>query len=199
MESSPELLAPAAIAQVPLRIAQWISQKTRLEVDLGCGKGGFLADLATTESGISFVGVERQKSRVALCLKKIKNRHLENVEMVCAECEESVRELFPPESVDGFYVLCPDPWPKRRHHRRRLINVEFIELVRARLKPGGILRLLTDDKPYFDKMVEACHRALPLGFEICDWDQGRVFPKTDFQKTFESLGLSIQRIAIRKV
>ncbi|MEO6846965.1 MAG: tRNA (guanosine(46)-N7)-methyltransferase TrmB [Chthoniobacterales bacterium] len=178
----------------PLEV--WLQKKNPLEVDLGCGKGLFLTSLAQQFPDICFLGVEHQRERVAKCMKKIRRMEMQNAHALCAECEETVEKLFPPDSVDCFYVLCPDPWPKRRHHRRRMMNADFVESIRSRLKPAGILRMLTDDKPYFDVMDRLCDTS--PGFERCDWDQGREFPVTDFQKHFMDQGLPIYRAAIRR-
>jgi len=198
MEPSPELLKErdAVSGADTALLRECIERKAVLEVDLGCGKGRFLTGLAEQNPSMRFVGVERQADRVLKCRKKIRRMELQNAEVLCGECMEAVTELFPPESVDCFYVLFPDPWPKRRHHRRRLITAKFAETVRTRLKAGGILRLMTDDEPYFRVMRRVCEAA--PGFAVCDWDQGREFPVTDFQKLFSEQGLSFHRIAIRR-
>lgn len=178
------------------KLTDWLHRGVTLEVDLGCGKGLFLASLAEQEPHINFIGIEHQADRVARCNKKIARRALENAEAIYSDCETAVRELFPPESVDAFYVLFPDPWPKRRHHRRRLITSDFLALIRTRLKANGILRLRTDDEPYFRVMERLCTAA--PGYKICDWEQGREFPLTDFQKIFLIQGRPIYSVAIQK-
>ncbi|MEO6055014.1 MAG: tRNA (guanosine(46)-N7)-methyltransferase TrmB [Chthoniobacterales bacterium] len=178
-------------------LAEWMAEGAHLEVDLGCGKGLFLTDLAQQFPAIKFLGVERQRERVMKCRKKIHKLQLENTEAIRSDCEEALAEVFPNSSVDCFYILFPDPWPKKRHHRRRMVNTEFLAKIHTLLKTGGMLRLMTDDEHYFCAMHDLCEAA--PGFEFCDWDQGREFPTTDFQKLFLELGRPIHRVAMRKL
>ncbi len=184
-------------SEAEARLAEFIARVPpggRLEVDLGCAKGVFVSGMAQRHPETLFVGIESQVHRVASTGKKIQRLELANACVVRGECHLAVREWFAPASVDVFHVSFPDPWPKRRHHLRRLVNPAFLASVQKALKPGGSLRLMTDDLPYFqamNKAVAACG-----GFVEMPWDDGRAYPQTEFQMRFEAQGLPVYRLAL---
>lgn len=171
-----------------------VTRGLRLEVDLGCAKGVFVVGLAAAETGTAFIGIEAQAHRVRSTAKKIQRMGLENAFVVQGECFTAVKDWFEPASVDVFHVSFPDPWPKRRHHVRRLVNPAFLEVVFRALRPGGSLRLQTDDEPYFRAMEKAVE--VFSGYQPIVWDDGREYPQTEFQARFEAEGLPIYRLAL---
>lgn len=165
----------------------------RVELDLGCGKGGFLAEMATLYPDILFIGVERQTERVEKCRKKARRLGLENMLVFRGDILEMAKHM-PEGSVDVIHVLFPDPWPKRRHHSRRLFSRRFLDGALKLLKPGGRLRFMTDDAPYFEAaeiLADADSR-----FQRVE-DEERVLAKTDFQRIFESQGKRIHHFVLR--
>jgi tRNA (guanine-N7-)-methyltransferase len=184
-------------SEAEIQLEQYLAQfppGTRLEVDLGCAKGVFVAGMAQREPETVFVGIESQLHRVTSTGKKIRRHDLANACVVRGECFLAVREWFSPASVDVFHVSFPDPWPKRRHHLRRLVNPAFLAAVQRTLKPCGSLRLMTDDLPYFQAMNQAV--TVCGGFMEIPWDDGREYPQTEFQAHFESQGLPVYRLAL---
>lgn len=168
----------------------------KVEVDLGCAKGAFVAGMAALEPETVFIGIENQAHRVRSTGKKITRMELGNALVLQGECFTAVKEWFAPETVDVFHVSFPDPWPKRRHHIRRLVNSAFLEVIFRALKADGSLRLMTDDEPYFramEKAVATCGL-----YQETVWDDGREYPKTEFQGKFEAAGLPIYRLALGK-
>jgi tRNA (guanine-N7-)-methyltransferase len=168
-----------------------------LEVDLGCGDGSFLMDMAAHFPERDFLGVERLLGRVRKVCKKITRRGLENARVLRLESQYVAEWLLPEESVSRLHLLCPDPWPKLRHHRRRLVQVPFLGVVKRCLVPGGEFLFMTDHEEYFrwaeEKVTEFG------GFERLDWDENTFFyPKTDFQLQWESEGKSMWRLRCRK-
>ena len=108
--------------------AGWLSREAPpLEVDFGCHRGIFLLGMARLHPASNFLGVERQPGRVARCLAKIGRQALPNAYAVTGEGAASLREHFPAACVDILHVSFPDPWPKRRHAHRRLVDGEFLE------------------------------------------------------------------------
>jgi tRNA (guanine-N7-)-methyltransferase len=168
----------------------------KTEVDLGCAKGVFIAGLAAVEKGTAFIGIEAQEHRVRSTAKKIQRLDLENALVVQGECFTAVKDWFAPGTIDVFHVSFPDPWPKRRHHARRLVNPAFLEVAFRALKPGGSLRLQTDDQPYFRAMEKAA--GIFGAYHPVTWDDGREYPKTEFQGRFEAAGMPIYRLALIK-
>ncbi|MEK6232402.1 MAG: tRNA (guanosine(46)-N7)-methyltransferase TrmB [Luteolibacter sp.] len=168
-----------------------------LEMDLGCGDGSFLIDLAKHHPERDFIGVERLLGRCKKVAKKIKRNGLENARILRLDSKYVVEWLLPLESVSRIHLLCPDPWPKFKHNRRRLVQQGFLEAVKAALVPGGEFLFMTDHDEYFAWGVERI-KASQL-FEILAWgDDDFHYPKTDFQIQWEAEGKSMNRIRCRK-
>ncbi len=164
-----------------------------LEIDIGCHKGTFLAAMAQLYPERNFLGIELQSSRVERTRKKIERMGLANARVVQGEGLAAMRSL-PPGCADFIHVLFPDPWPKRRHHIRRLVQAEFLVACARALKPGGILRLVTDDENYAISMREVAAGAKDFRQIKSD---GREYPPTEFQKKF--VGLPIYHLPLAKV
>lgn len=168
-----------------------------LEVDLGCGDGRFLLEMAARYPDRDFLGVERLLGRVRKVCKQIGKRSLRNARILRLESRYTAEWLLPRESVSRLHLLCPDPWPKMRHHRRRLIQEEFLQAVWDLLEPGGEFLFKTDHPGYFDWAEE---KVAAFGkFERLDWPEDAFFyPKTDFQLLWESEGKSLQGLRLKK-
>jgi tRNA (guanine-N7-)-methyltransferase len=168
-----------------------------LEVDLGCGDGSFLLEMARHHPGRDFLGVERLLGRVRKVCKKITKLHLENAKVLRLESRYVTEWLLPEATVSRLHLLCPDPWPKLRHHRRRLLQVDFLAAVARVLLPGGEFLFMTDHEEYFrwaEEKLEAFG-----GFERLEWDEDSFFhPKTDFQELWEGEGKAMWRLRCRK-
>ncbi len=168
-----------------------------LEVDLGCGDGSFLMEMARVYPERDFIGVERLLGRVRKVCKKIRRRGLENAQVLRLDSRYLVEWLLPEASVSRLHLLCPDPWPKLRHHRRRLVQLEFLTAVRRALVPGGEFLFMTDHEEYFQWAVERVREF--GGFELLEWEEETFFyPKTDFQVQWESEGKSMWRLRGKK-
>jgi tRNA (guanine-N7-)-methyltransferase len=168
-----------------------------LEIDLGCGDGRFLLEMAAHHPERDFLGVERLLGRVRKVCKKIGKLGLENVRVLRLESRYTAEWLLPPESVARLHLLCPDPWPKLKHHRRRLVQQEFLQAVWDLLEPGGEFLFKTDHPEYFRWVGDQVARFAK--FERLDWpDDAFFYPKTDFQLLWESQGKSLQGLRLRK-
>ncbi len=168
-----------------------------LEMDLGCGDGSFLINLAKHHPERDFIGVERLLGRCKKVSKKILRNGLENARILRLDSKYVVEWLLPEASVSRIHLLCPDPWPKGRHHRRRLMQVPFLTAVKAALEPGGEFLFMTDHEEYFEY---ACEKVHDSGlFKILPWEEDSFFyPKTDFQIQWEAEGKSMHRIRCLK-
>jgi len=138
----------------PLPLERYFDPAASLEVDLGCGKGRFLTERARTCPGVSFLGVDRKLSRIRKTDRKVVRAQLRNVRLLRVEAAYLVEHLLPQRSVRACYVLFPDPWPKRRHHRRRLITPRFVRALHGALEPAGCVHLATDHLDYFERIAE---------------------------------------------
>jgi len=116
-------------------------------VEIGFGRGEFLQDLAVREPDVAFLGVDYSHKRVLKLARRLAVTSVSNVRIVEARAEELVAE-FPPECVRTFWINFPDPWPKARHHRRRLLQPALVAELARRLVPEGLLEVATDHEEY---------------------------------------------------
>ena len=186
-------LIPALDARLP-HVAELFGRDAPLQVDLGCGDGSFLRSLAGEHRDINFLGVERLLRRVRSSDRKA--AELSNVRIIRAETSFLVQHLFPAGSVDAFYLLFPDPWPKRRHHRRRLFTGEFLNRIRRALTTGGSLFIATDHQDYFAVIWRL---ALSATSEWQVSTEAWSLPNTTFERKFIAAGLPIHRLRLRKI
>lgn len=168
-----------------------------LEVDLGCGDGSFLVAMAKHFPERKFLGVERLLGRARKVGRKLTRNGLGNGQILRLESRYTVEWLLPEAGVWRLHVLCPDPWPKVRHHRRRLLQPVFLAAVQRVLQPGGELLFMTDHEEYFEWAQEKA--ACCGGFERLPWTADTFFyPKTDFQEQWENEGRVMFRLRLRK-
>lgn len=139
---------------LPLDWVRLFEKEGPVEIEVGCGKGRFLLERAARHPDRLFIGLEYARAYLETIAKRCSKRGLENVRVSKCEAAEFFRECIPPASLDAFHLLYPDPWPKKRHHKRRLIQQEFLAELRRVLKPGAEMNLATDHQGYFEWMVE---------------------------------------------
>ena len=181
----------------PLTLSALFPTAAPLELDLGCGDGSFVAALATMHPERNYLGVERLLGRVRTACRKIAAQGLTNARILRVDITQAAGSLIPPCSADVCHLMFPDPWPKRRHHVRRTVTVEFLHAISRILAPGGLLRLTTDDEPYFGQM-QAAAAAVPA-FELASERSADLLPRSTFESRFVESGLAIHRLVLRKV
>ncbi|MGJ8671851.1 tRNA (guanosine(46)-N7)-methyltransferase TrmB [Rubritalea sp.] len=168
-----------------------------LELDLGCGDGSFLIAMAQQFPERNFLGVERLLGRAKKVCRKATNQKLDNCKVLRLESKYVIEWLFPENSIDRLHLLCPDPWPKARHHKNRLVQQGFLEALYKALKPGGEFCFKTDHPEYFEWVEEEMKTFKKL--EPLEWPEDAFFyPKTDFQLQWEAEGKVIERARFRK-
>lgn len=180
-----------------VKIEEIFPRTAPLDLDLGCGDGSFLLAMARRHPERNFLGTERQLGRVEKVARRIAREELSNTRVLRLESHYAARHLLPEQSVAICYILFPDPWPKRYHHPRRLLQEEFMIALRRVLLPGGELRVKTDDLPYFQWMEKIWARG--AGYERVGWEEEPDWPETDFEQQFLAKGLPIYRARLRKV
>jgi tRNA (guanine-N7-)-methyltransferase len=178
----------------PLDIAHLFGRSASLHVDLGCGDGSFVCELAQQFPEKNFLGIERLTKRVEKVCRKAER--IENVRVLREDTLFAVRYLLPENSVETFYLLFPDPWPKRRHQQRRIFTHEFLDAIAVGLEEHGFLRVATDQLDYF-RQIERLSRS-DSKFEVVDRDDV-VVPATKFERTFGEQDLPIYRLTLRKI
>jgi tRNA (guanine-N7-)-methyltransferase len=177
-----------------LDLAQLFGRSAVMQVDLGCGDGSFVCELAQQFPEKNFLGIERLTKRVEKVRRKTEK--IENVRVLRADTLFAVRYLLPENSVETFYLLFPDPWPKRRHQQRRIFTREFLDAIAIALEEHGFLRVATDQRDYFRHIERLSHT--DSKFEIVDRDEV-VLPATKFERTFREQSLRIYRLTLRKI
>jgi tRNA (guanine-N7-)-methyltransferase len=187
IELSPELQVAC------LNVAELFGRNALLHVDLGCGDGSFLCEMAQQFPKRNFLGIERLTKRVEKVRRRAKET--ENVRVLRADTLYAVRYLLPESSVETFYLLFPDPWPKRRHQFRRVFTRAFLDAIAVTLEKHGVLRVATDRLDYFHQ-IERLSRA-HSSFEVVE-SHDLVLPLTKFERKFREQGSPIYRLTLRK-
>jgi tRNA (guanine-N7-)-methyltransferase len=152
---------PASLARWREIFAPDVDDVSELIVDIGFGRGEFLLDVAQREPKRAFVGIERSFKRTLKMARRLARQEVANVRLVEALAEQGVASLLPEASVRTAWINFPDPWPKDRHARRRLVQPPFVAALARRLVPGGVVHLATDDPRYAEQM-DAVLRGEPL-------------------------------------
>ncbi len=164
-----------------------------VEVELGSGDGSFLVDYAARHPQINLIGVERFLGRARKIDRKGRRAGLANLRCVRLEASYFLEYLLPQNSVQAIHVYFPDPWPKRRHHKNRLVNEHFVKTARQALLPGGIVWLRTDDANYFAQM-RALFAAASF-FQETETPPALAALVTDFERDFTQKGIPTLRAA----
>jgi tRNA (guanine-N7-)-methyltransferase len=123
-------------------------------LEIGCGMGETTATIAAAHPENDYIGIEVHTPGVGSLFKEIATRELSNLRVVQHDAVEVVRDMLAPGSLAGIHIYFPDPWPKKRHHKRRLIQGPFIAELAARLAPGGYIHCATDWEEYAQQMLE---------------------------------------------
>ena len=200
MHTVPPAIEPAASLIYPIgSILQRIDltgvfPKTQpLEIELGSGDGSFLVQYAAAHPERNFLGIERLLGRLRKIDKKGRQAGLGNLRVIRIESAYFLQYLLPVGAASVLHVYFPDPWPKRKHRRHRLINEQFITLANQALGPGGTVYLRTDDRDYFDQMVRVF--SATDSFRRIDTPAELAGLRTDFESEFNQRGIPTLRAA----
>ena len=180
----------------PLDLKAVYGRSAPLEVDLGCGDGAFLAELAATDPKRDFLGIERLLGRVRQTDSRIARLGLTNARVFRIETSYAIQHMLPAESVALFHLMFPDPWPKRRHWRRRVVTRDFLASIHRALAPLGLFRVATDQIDYF-REIERLVAWSPQFIRIADQEAPDVM--STFEKRFKQNEIEIHYLVLRKV
>jgi tRNA (guanine-N7-)-methyltransferase len=182
---------------IPLDWPEIFNRVAPVDVEIGSGKGRFLLELAASAPDRNFFAVERSGKYHKLCCERAAKRGLSNVRLLRTTAEDLVTRLLREESIENLFVLFPDPWPKKRHHKRRLMTAEFVGAINRVLSPGGRLLIKTDHDGYADVISQVLTAA--SSFEPIDaipvFD---ALPLTGFEHKYRDQGRPIHSFALRK-
>jgi tRNA (guanine-N7-)-methyltransferase len=167
-----------------------------LEIEIGSGKARFLLDSARARPAHDYLGLERALAYYRICRERVARSGLPNARVLRADGRLFVETALAPGSVHAFHVYFPDPWPKKRQRKRRLLDGIFLELAASRLEPGGLLRITTDHPDYGSGLGSILETVPAL--ERLAWDDLPAPPPTHYELKYLVEGRPIWRFALRR-
>lgn len=171
-------------------------------LEIGFGMGASLAEMAEKDATTDFVGVEVHPPGVGKLMHIMHERGIDNVRIFCHDAVEVLQNTIEDNSFDIIQIFFPDPWHKKRHHKRRLIQPEFVKQLRNKLKPGGCLHLATDWQDYAEYMLEVLNGAegyLNLAADKTYIKRPENRPLTKFEQRGERLGHGVWDLKFERV
>jgi tRNA (guanine-N7-)-methyltransferase len=169
-------------------------------LEIGFGMGDATAQVAAAMPQTRFLAIEVHEAGVGALLKRIGELGLSNVHILQHDAVEVLEQMIPPSSLAGVHLWFPDPWHKKRHHKRRLVQPAFVELVRSRLTPGGYLHCATDWGPYAQQMLEVLSAAPGLANTARDYSPRPDWrPLTKFEARGLKLGHGVWDLVFRRI
>jgi tRNA (guanine-N7-)-methyltransferase len=189
-----------AVDEEEVDVAAWFGRRAPLVVEIGSGVGEATVPLAAARPSCDVLALEVWRPGVAETLHRLGRAGVTNVRLISVDAVWSMRNLLGEGAVHELWTFFPDPWPKKRHHRRRLVNAEFAAVAASRLEPGGLWRLATDWADYAEQMVEVLD-AEPLLENVHAgpaprWDER---PVTRFERRGRDAGRQITDLTYRRV
>ena len=171
-----------------LNLEQVFGRQAPTILEIGFGMGETTAAIATARPDDNFLGVDVINAGVGAMLQRIEEQQLQNVRIIQHDAVEVLRDMIEPASLSGVHIYFPDPWPKKRHHKRRLIQPAFIALLVSRLKPGAYIHCATDWEHYAHQMLEVLS-----GEALLENTHDGFAPRPDYrpQTKFETRGLRL--------
>ncbi len=175
-------------ADVPLDFRSLFNREADVVLEIGFGNGETLVELAAAAPEKDFIGIEVHEPGVGHCMLKASEAEISNLRLIVRDAVEVLRHQVPPESLSRLNLYFPDPWPKKRHHKRRIVQPGFVDLVADRLRPGGTLNIATDWAAYAEHIDEVLGAS--IRFECIERrEHGGEAPLDRPQTKFERRGL----------
>lgn len=171
-------------------------------LEIGFGMGDSLLQMAAAEPDTDFIGIEVHPPGVGTIINAARAEGLANLRVYLADANDVLEECFEPQSVDRLQLYFPDPWHKKKHNKRRIVQSSFVQQVREKLRPDGILHMATDWQHYAEQMLETLSEA--DGFENCAGpgeyaERPHYRPITKFEKRGERLGHGVWDLVFKKI
>ena len=164
-----------------LILNQIFPEKTKVIMEIGSGMGEATAQIANANPEVGYVAVEMHSPGLAALLILINQMELENIKLIREDATYLLANHIPDNSLDGIHLLFPDPWPKNRQHKRRMVQSEFIEMVGRKLKQGGFIHIATDWQPYADWIKVRFDKSGSFSGGVVDRPRWRVLSKFEGQ------------------
>lgn len=192
-------------AMGPLNLTEVFGRQADTIVEIGFGMGHSLVEMAAAAPQKNFIGIEVHRPGVGACLMEAEAQGVSNLRVYEHDAVEVLNDAIADQSLAGVQVFFPDPWHKKRHHKRRLIQPEFVELIRQKLAIGGVLHLATDWENYAEHMLEVMQAAEAQGvWENLSASNDYVprpeeRPLTKFERRGERLGHGVWDLKFRRI
>jgi tRNA (guanine-N7-)-methyltransferase len=189
-------------SDAPLDLPAIFGRAAPVTLEIGFGNGETLVSLAAAHPERDFLGLEVHRPGVGHLMLRAEELGLTNVRAVCRDAVEVLQQCIAPGSIDEVLLYFPDPWPKKRHHKRRIVQPEFLALVASRLREGGMFRMATDWQPYSEHMLEVASGCAQL--RNVSPDGGFVprpesRPVTRFERRGQRLGHGVWDLAFTRL
>ncbi|GJL80065.1 MAG: tRNA (guanine-N(7)-)-methyltransferase [Nitrospinaceae bacterium] len=137
-----------------------------LNLEVGFGNGKFLIEMAAREPESNFIGMDFYHKGIRKAITRINKLQMQNIRIVYGDAKEKIPYFFKDEDLSKIYINFPDPWPKKRHYKRRLIKPPFIDMITEKLMPGGEIHVATDSEPYALEILDFLEGHSPLKNQI---------------------------------
>jgi tRNA (guanine-N7-)-methyltransferase len=197
-----ELLPLYGVAYAPRRLdldALFGRTAPRI-LEIGFGMGETTADIAAAHPEIDYLGLEVHTPGVGSLLKRIREQGLENIRVIQHDAVEVLEHMLGPDAFDGAHIFFPDPWPKKRHHKRRLLKPAFVKLLVSRLKRGAYVHVATDWQEYAQQILEVLSAEPALANTALDFAPRPDYrPLTKFEQRGLGLGHGVWDIIFKRV
>ena len=170
---------------------------SRFRIEIGCGKGSFIAEKAKRNPDVAFIAVEKVRDVIIFAMEKVAAAELTNVRFLCADAEK-LDLLFPAGTFERIYINFCDPWPKARHAKRRLTYRKFLEKFKPLLAENGAIAFKTDNRALFDFSLEEFPAAgftlrdVTFDLHASEWAEENIM--TEYEKNFSEKGFKINRL-----
>lgn len=169
-------------------------------LEIGFGMGDATAYIAGLMPETDFIGVEVHEPGIGALLKKIDEQKLNNLRLIQHDAVDVIKQMLEPQSLDGIHIFFPDPWHKKRHHKRRLIQTEFIHLLSSRLKQNGYIHCATDWEHYAEQMLTVLSAEPSLSNTANNYAERPGYrPITKFENRGLRLGHGVWDLVFRKI
>ncbi|KID28589.1 tRNA (guanosine(46)-N7)-methyltransferase TrmB [Prauserella rugosa] len=177
------------LEQGPIDFEAWFGRSAPVVLEIGSGMGEATAQLAAAAPEVNYVAIEVYEAGLGQLMLRADKLGVTNLRLLHGDTVPLLRDHVAPESLAGVRIFFPDPWPKKRHHKRRLVQPEFVSLVASRIAGGGTLHLATDWQDYADQMLEVCSAEPTLANRFEGWAPRPEWrPVTKFEQRAEQEG-----------
>lgn len=185
----------------PVEFAKVYGREAPTVLEIGFGMGDSLCEMAQQESDKDFMGIEVHPPGVGCLINNAAKSEIKNLKVYMADAIDVLDDCIPDYSLDRFQLYFPDPWHKKKHHKRRIVQPAFIEKILQKLKPGGLIHMATDWEAYAEHMMEVLSLFPALenkAGEYCFSEKPEFRPNTKFEKRGERLGHGVWDLLFTK-